>query len=78
MRTRPYTQIGIRRKKCFRCGAQAKYQWQICSDGRQYRPICEQCDIELNEMVLRWMGFTDWEEKMEAYMAKCKGGRKPK
>ena len=67
MRTKPYTQIGIERLKCFRCGAKAKQQWQICSDNNIYRPICDKCDIELNECVLKFMGFKDWEEKMEEY-----------
>lgn len=67
MRIKPYTANGIKRKKCFRCGKPAKYQWQICSDGNQYRPICEECDIELNKMVLQFMGFPDWKEKLEAY-----------
>lgn len=67
MRKTSYTAIGIRRLKCFRCGKKAKYQWQICADGNQYRPICEDCDIALNEMVLKFMGFPDWQEKMEAY-----------
>lgn len=67
MRKKPYTVIGIRRLKCFRCGKQAKYQWQICSDGNVYRPICEDCDIALNELVLSFMGFEDKEEKMVRY-----------
>jgi hypothetical protein len=70
MRKTPYTEKGIKRLKCFRCGAKAKYQWQICSDGNTYRPICEKCDIELNEMVLKWMGFSDWEHKINEYKAK--------
>jgi len=53
--------------KCFRCGKPAKHQWQICADGNQYRAICLDCDIALNEMVLKFMGFPDWDEKMEAY-----------
>jgi hypothetical protein len=67
MRKKPYTEIGIRRLKCFRCGKPAMHQWQICADGNQYRPICEECDIALNEMVLKWMGFPDWQEKVAAY-----------
>jgi len=67
VRKTPYTEKGIRRLKCSRCGKQAKYQWQICSDGNQYRPICEDCDVALNEMVLRFIGFPDWQEKIEAY-----------
>lgn len=67
MRRKPYTVIGISRCKCFRCGAKAMYQWQICADGNVYRPVCLKCDVELNEVVLKFMGFPDWEAKMESY-----------
>jgi protein-arginine kinase activator protein McsA len=53
--------------KCFRCGSPARFQWQICSDDNVYRPVCEKCDVELNEMVLKWAGFKDWKEKIERY-----------
>ena len=68
MRKKPYTTTGIRRKKCFRCKNRAIHQWQICSDQNQYRPICLDCDIALNELVLKWMGFDDWERKLESYV----------
>lgn len=71
-RTKPYTELGIRRMKCARCGAQAEYQWQICSDGNQYRPICKACDIALNELVLEFVGFTDREEMIEKYKERSK------
>lgn len=70
MRKKPYTEIGIRRLKCFRCGKKPTQQWQICSDGNQYRPICVECDIELNRLALNFMGFNDIEEKMEKYERK--------
>ena len=70
MRLKPYTTIGIKRMKCFRCGGKAIFQWQICSDGNQYRPICLKCDIELNETVLKFMGFKDWEIKLNDYKKK--------
>jgi hypothetical protein len=55
-RREPYTEIGIRRLKCIRCGeGPAVFQWQICSDGNKYRPLCAACDIALNRMVLTWM-----------------------
>ena len=66
-RRKPYTQTGIRRLKCVRCGNQAEFTWQICSDGNLHRPICRECDIKLNEMVLKWAGFDDWQEKMYKY-----------
>ncbi len=54
-RKKPYTEIGIARCECIRCGAQAEYQWQICADGNNYRPLCSQCDIGLNKTVLKFM-----------------------
>jgi hypothetical protein len=68
-RTRSYTARGIRRLKCFRagCSNRAATQWQICSDGRVFRPVCLPCDIELNRLVLEWAGFADAAEKLEAY-----------
>lgn len=54
-RKEPYTEAGIRRLQCIRCGAQAVFQWQICADGNNYRPLCAACDVALNRMVLLWM-----------------------
>lgn len=68
MRKKPYTAIGIKRKKCFRCGKPAHAQWQLCSDGNQYRPLCLGCDIELNKLVLDWMRFKDVDSKIETYI----------
>jgi len=68
MRRKPYTQIGISRMPCVRdCGRRATTQWQVCADGRQFRPLCAECDVELNRLVLEWAGFPDAEEKMIAY-----------
>lgn len=73
-RPEPYTEAGIRRLKCIRCGNPAQYQWQICSDGNNYRPICPSCDVELNAMVLRWMRHPDADALAEQY-ARSKGVR---
>jgi hypothetical protein len=67
MRKKPYTKAGIKRLKCFRCGKKASQQWQICSDDNQYRPICWDCDMKLNEMVLKFMGFEDYRDKLFNY-----------
>lgn len=71
-RKKPYTEIGVRRVPCTRCGRPAEYQWQVCADGRLFRPICKQCDIELNEFVLQFMGFPEdlIRAKMAAYTEK--------
>ena len=70
-RKKPYTWIGIRRLSCARCGKQAKYQWQICSDNNLWRPICAACDISLNILVLKFMRDPEWEEKIKAYKAQA-------
>jgi len=64
-RRKPYTVIGISRLKCVRCGSQAHHQWQVCADKNLWRPICEKCDIKLNKMVLRFMGFKELEREIE-------------
>ena len=66
-RKKPYTNRGIERIPCFRCGAPGYHQWQVCSDRRLYRVLCSPCDIALNKLVLRWMGFKDWVAKLAAY-----------
>jgi len=68
-RKKPYTNEEIAKLPCFRCGRPAVYQWQICSDGNIYRPICEVCDVDLQVVVLNFMRFPASEiaAKMEAY-----------
>jgi hypothetical protein len=70
MRKQPYTEAGIKRVKCFRCGSKAHFQWNICSDGNVFRPICIKCDVELNRLVLRFMRFPDWKQKADDYKFK--------
>jgi hypothetical protein len=67
MRMKPYTAIGIRRKKCVRCGRRASAQWQICALGRQYVPVCTTCDIALNAEVLNFMRWPDLVKIMQKY-----------
>ena len=66
-RRRPYTEAGIRRKRCVRCGAQANATWEICADGNYKRPLCTACDVALNRLVLEWVGHPDVEVLMERY-----------
>lgn len=66
-RKKPYTALGIKRLKCIRCGLPAKFQWQICSDGNNYRPLCVECDIGLNQLVLDWMGHPNAEQIVNKY-----------
>lgn len=69
-RTKPYTVIGLSRIKCIRCPKSARYQWQICADDRVFRPLCRDCDVELNEMVMRWVWGNTREADLEAYRKK--------
>jgi len=67
MRKQPYTETGIKKCKCFRCGKPAYSQWQICSLDNKYFPICRECDIKLNKLVLKFMKFTFWKGIIEKY-----------
>ncbi len=55
MRTKPYTEKGISRVPCFACGKPSSQQWQICALNNEWKGLCEECDIELNEIVLQFM-----------------------
>ena len=66
-RRQPYSAIGIRRLPCVRCSKPAQTQWQICADNRLFRPLCLQCDIELNEMVMRWIWGNKREDDLRKY-----------
>lgn len=69
-RTEPYTAKGIRRLACIRCGEPAVHQWQICSDGNNFRPICLPCDIALNELVLQWFEHPNAAGVLDMYRIK--------
>lgn len=71
-RRKPYTVIGISRMRCVRCPRRARYQWQICADGRVFRPLCEECDIELNAMVMRWAWGDSREADIAAYETRAR------
>ena len=57
MRRKKYTELGISRVPCERCGAPSTNQWQICATGNQWAGVCTECDISLNEMVVAFMGL---------------------
>ena len=57
MRKKPYTEIGIKRIPCFRCGQPSTQQWQICSLNNEYKGLCRKCDIDLNRVVLGFVGI---------------------
>lgn len=66
-RSKPYTQLGIRRVPCTRCGAPSRYQWNICAMENKWHGVCTGCDVELNAMVLQFFGVEDWRNKAADY-----------
>lgn len=69
-RRKPYTERGIRRVPCARCGEPSRFQWQICSDGNRFRGLCVACDVALNEMVTRFVWGDSREAEIASYRAK--------
>lgn len=68
----PYSAAGITRLLCARagCGRRAHASWGACADGNVQRPLCPECDVEVNRIVLFWMGDPDLADKMDAYEAR--------
>lgn len=57
MRRKPYTKSGIKRVPCFRCGKPSTQQWHVCSLSNKWCGVCTECDVELNRVVLGFMGI---------------------
>lgn len=74
MRRKPYTERGISRVPCARCSKPSRFQWQVCADNRQYRTVCEDCDVELNKRVLRFFFKDEATERIKAYRDKVLRG----
>lgn len=71
-RGRPqYSAEGIRRLMCSRagCGRRSHASWGACADENVQRPLCAECDVEVNRIMLDWIGDPDADEKMAAYVA---------
>lgn len=71
-RRRPYTERGLRRKRCERCKwAKATEQWAFrsCALGGPtlWMPMCGPCDAELNAMVLAFLGVPNARRIAEDY-----------
>jgi len=70
MRRKPYTEVGIKRVPCLRCGNPSSQQWQICSFDNLFTGICLECDISLNELVLDFMGVKNKKHIIRRYAKK--------
>ena len=66
-RKKPYTQIGISRIPCARCGVPSGYQWQVCANKSMFLGVCSKCDIALNKKVLEFFRFNKVEEMIKRY-----------
>ena len=66
-RKEPYTDIGVRRLPCVRCEQPARLQWNACADDNLWRPLCLDCDVALNRLVLRWMNDHEADAKADKY-----------
>ncbi len=66
---RPYTVLEIQRQTCSvaGCSRRAAYQWQCCATGNRWMPLCKECDVALNEMVLNWSGHPEAEPLIKQY-----------
>lgn len=66
-RRKPYTQLGISRVPCTRCGAPSRYQWQICALDNLWHGVCAKCDVDLNGLILSFFRVPDWQGKAADY-----------
>lgn len=67
MRRTPYTDKGILRIPCMRCGRPSCYNWNVCALGKGYFGICVECDALLNEVVIRFFKIKGWKKIMKEY-----------
>lgn len=69
-RLTPYTALGIRRVRCAYQGCRrlSFAQWKVCADAT-YLPLCWRHDIELNELVLMFVGDRQARRKSAHYAA---------
>ncbi len=68
MRKKPYTAREIAKIPCKRCGELSHSQWQVCALDNVYMGVCEDCDIELNEMTLKFFKIKGWKKIMHRYI----------
>ena len=70
MRKKPYTEIGIKRIPCKRCGEPSRFQWQVCALYNEYMGVCGPCDVLLNGIVLDFFKIQGRFGLLKDYMKK--------
>lgn len=73
MRRKPYTEKGISRVPCFKCGQPSLTQWQICTLQNEYKGLCMKCDLDLNNLVLEFFQVAHREQIMLNYTRNLTG-----
>lgn len=68
-----YAEAGIHRVPCARCGRPSRYQWTICSNNNNFMGVCEDCDIAVNKLLLRWFRLPNWRDLYDRYRKKVSG-----
>lgn len=66
-RKQPYTEIGISRVPCIRCGKPSQQQWQVCANDNRYLGVCNSCDYLLNKTVLNFFKLPNRRELLKQY-----------
>lgn len=74
-RTKPYTAAGLARMKCaaIGCNNRAIYQFEICADGNNWRPVCAEHDAKINEAVMRVIYGKTREAEIKRYRTEVLG-----
>lgn len=64
-----YTRGELADRLCSRagCGRRAHATWAGCADSNVLRPLCAECDIELNRLAQQWWGDPAWEQVIVRY-----------
>lgn len=72
MRKKPYTERGISRVPCFKCGKPSTQQWQVCSLKNEWHGLCTECDIKLNALVLEFFKVPNADRICKQYASQVK------
>lgn len=72
-RRTPYTERGITRVPCARCGQPSRYQWSACADDNKWSPLCPACDVGLNEVAMKYVYGAKAEPKLKQYRKRVIG-----
>lgn len=67
-RKKPYTTKGLKRILCACCKKQkARFQWTACAINSRYVPVCTDCDIHLNILLVTAFGTPNGPKLLKKY-----------